>query len=78
MAQIKVTLVTHGNAPDALYRETPCKLRDIVPNQEGKTVFLTRNGAQIQDIGPNTLLENGDTITVVANKNVGRNEGRRS
>jgi K+/H+ antiporter YhaU regulatory subunit KhtT len=69
---MRLTLQTHGNDPEFLDRNAGTKMGDVVSEQPGRTIILTRNGAVIQGVGPNTILEQGDTITVVANKNVGR------
>ena len=70
---MRITINRHGQAPKVENNvASGAKLGDLVQARSGETVFLQRNGAMVEGVGPDTRLADGDTITVIQNKTVGR------
>lgn len=69
---MRISLISQGNAAQQFDRPQGTTANAIVGDFAGKSVFLTRRNQVINGIGPETELEDGDQITVVPNKRVGR------
>jgi hypothetical protein len=69
---MRISLVSQGNAAQTFTRDPGVTVGAITGSLEGKSAFLQRGNAVIDNISAETTLQEGDIITVVPNKRVGR------